>query len=115
MRRPAAPVSVVTPGLVGGRARMGGPRDPSSVMACSLSPTRLRVPVERLRAAVWSVSPTDPPPRVRCQQCGDVIGIYEPLVLLTATGRRETSLAAEPGLSGARPAVYHSTCADNRY
>jgi hypothetical protein len=55
------------------------------------------------------VSP-DPRPPVRCRQCGDVIGIYEPLVLLTATGRRETSLAAEPELSAAPPPVYHRAC-----
>jgi hypothetical protein len=47
-----------------------------------------------------------------------VIGIYEPLVLLTAAGRRETSLAAEPELSDAPSPVYHRACttqrADNR-
>jgi hypothetical protein len=39
-----------------------------------------------------------------------VIGIYEPLVLLTATGGRETSLAAEPELSDAPSPVYHRAC-----
>ena len=31
-----------------------------------------------------------------CQRCGDVIGVYEPLVLQTPSGRQETSLAADP-------------------
>jgi len=47
---------------------------------------------------------------VRCQHCGDVIGIYEPLVLLSESGRRETSLAAEPELSGAPSPAYHRAC-----
>ncbi len=50
------------------------------------------------------------PPPVRCQHCGDVIGVYEPLVLLTDSDRRETSLAAEPDLAAGAPSAYHGAC-----
>lgn len=56
------------------------------------------------------MSETDRPPAVRCHHCGDVIGIYEPLVLLSTTGHRETSLAAEPELADALSPVYHGAC-----
>lgn len=47
---------------------------------------------------------------MRCHHCGDVIGIYEPLVLLSESDRRETSLAAEPDLAVGASSVYHSAC-----
>jgi len=56
------------------------------------------------------MSTPDYPPPVRCQHCGDVNGMYEPLVLLTESGRRETSLAAEPDLTVALSPVYHRAC-----
>lgn len=52
----------------------------------------------------------EPPPRMRCHQCGDVIGVYEPLVLLSDGDRRETSLAAEPDLTVGTSSIYHSAC-----
>lgn len=51
--------------------------------------------------------------RVRCQTCGDVIGVYEPIVLVEPPGRRETSLAAEPGLRDSALACHHRACADD--
>ncbi|MGO9320578.1 MAG: hypothetical protein ACLQBY_07230 [Solirubrobacteraceae bacterium] len=47
---------------------------------------------------------------MRCAHCGDVIGVYEPLIA-TAEGRaRETSLAAE-ALSASRGTdCYHRAC-----
>jgi hypothetical protein len=36
--------------------------------------------------------------------------MYEPLVLLTEGGRRETSLAAEPDLTIAPSPAYHRAC-----
>jgi hypothetical protein len=50
---------------------------------------------------------------VRCQTCGDVIGVYEPIVLVEPPGRRETSLAAEPELRDSAPACHHRACADD--
>jgi hypothetical protein len=57
------------------------------------------------------VSASGPPPRVRCHHCGHVIGVYEPLVMMTDSGHRETSLAAEPDLTAALSSLYHRTCA----
>ena len=48
----------------------------------------------------------------RCQTCGDVIGVYEPIVLVEPPGRRETSLAAEPDLGYSALACHHRTCVD---
>ena len=50
------------------------------------------------------------PARMRCHHCGDVIGIYEPLVLLSESDRRETSLAAEPDLAVGVSPVFHRAC-----
>ena len=48
---------------------------------------------------------------IRCQRCGDVIGAYEPTVLVTPTGPHETSLAAEPRLvSSTTHSRYHQAC-----
>lgn len=57
-------------------------------------------------------TPSHPSP-VRCHHCGDVIGVYEPLVVMTETGTRETSLAAEPDLTGVPSPVYHCACSDH--
>jgi hypothetical protein len=48
---------------------------------------------------------------VRCETCGDVIGVYEPIVLLEPPGRRETSLAAEPELRDSALVCHHRACA----
>jgi hypothetical protein len=48
--------------------------------------------------------------RILCEGCGDVIGMYEPLVLCTAQGARVTSRAAEPGLQGSDGSLYHRDC-----
>ena len=49
---------------------------------------------------------------VRCQTCGDVVGVYEPIVFLEPGGRRETSIAAEPELRGSAPVCHHRACAN---
>jgi hypothetical protein len=46
----------------------------------------------------------------RCARCGEVIGVYEPLVVVEGGGPRDSSLAAEPALSGARSELYHRGC-----
>jgi hypothetical protein len=54
--------------------------------------------------------PTDPAARLQCGRCRDVIGVYEPLVAETPTGRRRTSLTADPWLQHAGHACYHRAC-----
>lgn len=45
-----------------------------------------------------------------CERCGDVIGVYEPLVIVTSTLARTTSRAAEPDLPSAFGDHYHGDC-----
>jgi hypothetical protein len=47
---------------------------------------------------------------LRCGHCGEVIGVYEPLVVLTEREARESSLAAEPQLHNSNAAHYHTAC-----
>jgi hypothetical protein len=55
-------------------------------------------------------SPVDD--RLRCRLCGDVIGVYEPLVHVLDDAARHTSRAADPGLYRAGGAHYHVDCYD---
>jgi hypothetical protein len=44
--------------------------------------------------------------RIRCTHCGDVIGVYEPLVVVADDEARRTSLAAEPDAATNPDATY---------
>ena len=46
---------------------------------------------------------------LRCARCGEVIGVYEPLVHLVGGIAQTTSRAANPDIIHARP-VYHAAC-----
>jgi hypothetical protein len=46
---------------------------------------------------------------LRCRRCGDVIGVYEPMILLEDGKARETSRAAEPDVDG-RGDRFHGYC-----
>jgi hypothetical protein len=48
--------------------------------------------------------------RFQCKGCGDVIGVYEPLVVCGVQSTRTTSRAAEPDLRGSDGAHYHRDC-----
>lgn len=50
--------------------------------------------------------------RFLCEVCGDVIGVYEPLVMLTIASERSTSRAAEPELRARDGAYFHRECHD---
>lgn len=50
--------------------------------------------------------------RLRCNFCGDVIGVYEPLMHVFGGTTRPTSRAADPGLSLAAGEHYHLACYD---
>jgi hypothetical protein len=49
-------------------------------------------------------------PTIRCEQCEDVIGVYEPVILLLDGEARETSRAAEPSLVLETRERYHLAC-----
>jgi hypothetical protein len=48
--------------------------------------------------------------RLRCCHCQDVIGAYEPMVLETHVGRRDTSLAIAPWLYETDQPCFHRAC-----
>jgi hypothetical protein len=60
------------------------------------------------RMSVEEFHPTGGPPN--CARCGDVIGVYEPLVEVLGELARHTSRAAEPGVCTTGGACYHRAC-----
>ena len=50
------------------------------------------------------------PAPLRCAECDDVIGVYEPLVHVCGGAARRTSCAADPEVSCASGRRYHLTC-----
>lgn len=50
------------------------------------------------------------PTSLRCAHCGDVIGVYEPAVVVEGTTARDTSLAAEPTPSAGAGTWHHRAC-----
>jgi hypothetical protein len=47
---------------------------------------------------------------VRCQQCDDVIGVYEPMIVFNDKQARGTSRAAEQAVGGPVGECYHQAC-----
>lgn len=48
--------------------------------------------------------------RFRCEECGETIGVYEPLVVGDGGDERTTSRAAEPDLRAGDCSYYHRDC-----
>jgi hypothetical protein len=46
----------------------------------------------------------------KCPCCGEVIGVYEPLIVVEDSGPRSSSFAAEPQLARAGGERYHRAC-----
>ncbi len=46
----------------------------------------------------------------RCARCGDVIGVYEPVVLLEGQNERLSSRLVEPQLDQPTGEIYHEAC-----
>ncbi|MGA7704752.1 MAG: hypothetical protein WB998_07635 [Solirubrobacteraceae bacterium] len=46
----------------------------------------------------------------RCKRCGDLIGVYEPLLVCAKGVARKTSRAAEPNLEPEGATHYHRAC-----
>jgi hypothetical protein len=63
-------------------------------------------PVSRIR--LKDASSPDAFEPFRCVACGELIGVYEPLVVQTAGASRTTSRAADPDLRAG--AYYHRGC-----
>jgi len=47
---------------------------------------------------------------LRCRHCEDVIGVYEPMIVLSDGQARNTSRAAEPDERGLGGECYHHAC-----
>ncbi len=48
--------------------------------------------------------------KIRCIHCRELIGVYEPIIILSGADARVTSRAAEPQLSHERSDCYHRHC-----
>ncbi len=48
--------------------------------------------------------------RITCDHCAEVIGVYEPAVVVTDGEPRETSRAAEPTIGSVPGERYHQAC-----
>jgi hypothetical protein len=48
--------------------------------------------------------------RPQCVDCGDVIGVYEPLMHVSGATARRTSLAADPEVCSEAGDCYHADC-----
>jgi hypothetical protein len=49
-------------------------------------------------------------PRLKCDHCADVIGVYEPMVVVRNDEAHETSRAAEPAIDAEPGERYHRAC-----
>jgi len=47
---------------------------------------------------------------MRCVRCGDVIGHYEPLMLIAQNEEQLTSAAADPQIAERPGALFHRAC-----
>ena len=52
--------------------------------------------------------------RLRCAICGDVIGVYEPMVVLDGSQLRQTSWLNEPTLSTDHVITHHGCALDSQ-
>ena len=71
-------------------------------------PARLRAPKLHVVSAVLPEPRPNGPPR--CAACGEIIGVYEPLVHVAGRLVRQTSRAAEPDACFSGGACYHAAC-----
>jgi hypothetical protein len=47
---------------------------------------------------------------IRCRNCEDVIGVYEPMIVVSDGRVRDTSRATEPNVRGDASECYHRAC-----
>jgi hypothetical protein len=93
---------------------MSSDRDSAAGSALSSADSRTRGGAPGSACRVGSACEADPnrepPQRLRCRHCHDVIGAYEPMVLETRKGRGETSLAAHTWLYETDQPCFHRAC-----
>jgi hypothetical protein len=53
-------------------------------------------------------------PRLTCNHCGEVIGVYESIVVMCGGQPRETSRAMEPTVGSDPGELYHQACYQER-
>lgn len=53
--------------------------------------------------------------KIRCHHCDDVIGVYEPMIVVHSGEVRETSRAADPTLNTEAGEHYHRRCYLERF
>jgi hypothetical protein len=53
--------------------------------------------------------------RLLCEVCGDVIGAYEPMIVLAEAHARRTSRAAERAAGGPVGSCFHDSCFARAY
>lgn len=90
-------------------------------LASATRPVRIRgrEHVRRLLADAGLTTPQvrfEPAPDAvrRCTRCGDVIGVYEPTIVVLHGDPRATSIAAEPDLVATASERYHHACSPGR-
>ena len=103
---PPSPGASVVCSLCGQGIRV---RQLAAVVVCSIASATGVLPAARARPTAGS-RPVSTPNALTCVHCGDVIGVYEPLILAGDGEIRETSLAAERDVVLARSAHYHRAC-----
>jgi hypothetical protein len=59
-----------------------------------------------------AAQPSPTPATTRCRHCGDVIGVYEPMIVITDGRARSTSRAAEIEAGGPLEQCYHDACCE---
>jgi hypothetical protein len=86
----------------------------STVSGSVVSTRRFTVGDDRLRVSHLAIARTgvtmEAEEEFRCRRCGDLIGVYEPLVVCSKDGAHTTSRAAEPGLEATGATHYHRAC-----
>jgi hypothetical protein len=53
-------------------------------------------------------------PNPKCEHCNEVIGVYEPMIVVVGEEVCETSRAAEPSVASGPGERYHRTCSLER-
>jgi hypothetical protein len=86
-------------------------RQPAAVVVCIIASDRAPWPLPAAPAGPTpGRRPVTPTKALTCAHCGDVIGVYEPLILAGDGEVRETSLAADRDVASSRTTYYHRAC-----